>query len=46
MVAQIYRAVDRRLWTAAGHQVRAYLDALEREGRVSRDATETYALRG
>jgi glyoxylase-like metal-dependent hydrolase (beta-lactamase superfamily II) len=34
LVATIYAAVDRRLWPAAARQVLAYLEALEREGRV------------
>jgi glyoxylase-like metal-dependent hydrolase (beta-lactamase superfamily II) len=34
IVAQVYAAVDRRLWPAAGRQVLAHLIALEAEGRV------------
>lgn len=36
MVARIYADVDRVLWPAAARQVLAYLEALEREGRVRR----------
>jgi len=36
MVARIYADVDRVLWPAAARQVLAYLDALERQGRVRR----------
>ena len=34
IVANIYADIDRRLWPAAARQILAYLDALEREGRV------------
>jgi glyoxylase-like metal-dependent hydrolase (beta-lactamase superfamily II) len=34
LVATIYAGIDRRLWPAAARQVLAYLEALEREGRV------------
>jgi len=35
LVASIYAQTDRALWPAASQQVLAYLDALEREGRIS-----------
>lgn len=44
LVATIYHDVDRRLWAAAGRQVGAYLEALEREGRVTRTDGEIYKL--
>ena len=36
MVPQMYRAVDRKLWPAAGQSVLAHLIELERRGRVVR----------
>lgn len=35
LVESIYAQTDRALWPAASQQVLAYLDALEREGRIS-----------
>jgi len=40
LVARIYADVDRRLWPAAGRQIVAYLQALEREGVVAAERLE------
>jgi glyoxylase-like metal-dependent hydrolase (beta-lactamase superfamily II) len=45
MVEQMYAAVDRRLWPAAGRSVLAHLLDLEARGRVTR-AGDHWALRG
>jgi hypothetical protein len=34
LVRTIYRDVDKRLWPAAGRQILAYLEALQREDRI------------
>ncbi len=40
LVASIYAQTDRALWPAAAQQVLAYLDALEREGRIRSDRAQ------
>ena len=37
MVARLYAAVDKGLWSAASRSVLAHLIKLEREGRVAQD---------
>jgi glyoxylase-like metal-dependent hydrolase (beta-lactamase superfamily II) len=44
MVSTIYRDVDPRLHPVAAHSVSAHLLKLEREGRVKREAEETWLL--
>ncbi len=47
LVESIYAQTDRALWPAASQQVLAYLDALEREGRINSDraqASPVYTL--
>ncbi len=47
LVASIYAQTDRALWPAAAQQVLAYLEALERETRISsqiRDSHSVYTL--
>lgn len=41
LVATLYAQTDRALWPAAAQQILAYLDALEREGRVRTHQTES-----